>query len=192
MTNRTIRKSSDVSLGSSRPALTLNSTAGSLLGFLHMGPQTGWDLARSVEDLLGGFWNVTKSQVYRELRTLNEAGLVEAGEAGARDRRPYTLTEAGQRAFAQWISREPGEETIRFPLLLTLFFADRVEPRQLARYLRQHQLRHERQLDQYEQLAEALGEGGSGPHLVLRFGLQYERMVLDWFRSLPQLRADVV
>ena len=48
----------------------LNPTAASLLGFLHQGPMTGWDLAQTVEATIGDFWNVTRSQVYRELRTL--------------------------------------------------------------------------------------------------------------------------
>ena len=53
----------------------LNATQGSLLGFLHDGPLTGWDLIRRVEGGLSRFWNVTSSHVYRELRTLEERGL---------------------------------------------------------------------------------------------------------------------
>ena len=41
-----------------------------------------------VETTIGDFWNVTRSQIYRELRSLEELGLVEAGETGARERRP--------------------------------------------------------------------------------------------------------
>jgi hypothetical protein len=36
-----------------------------------------------------------------------EAGLIKAGTTGARDRRPYRITAAGRRAFADWIDREP-------------------------------------------------------------------------------------
>ena len=59
----------------------LNENQGSLLGFLHEGPLTGWDLIRRVEGGLSRFWNVTSSHVYRELRTLEERGLIEAGAA---------------------------------------------------------------------------------------------------------------
>src|ERR1700736_4910740 len=83
----------------------LNATQGSLLGFLHDGPKTGWDLLREVEGGLDRFWNITSSHVYRELRTLQEVGLVVAGDAGARERRPFTITPAGRRAFRRWIAQ---------------------------------------------------------------------------------------
>ena len=115
-----------------RPA-ELNATAASLLGFLHEGPMTGWDLVATAQRRIGDFWSLTQSQVYRELSGMAGAGLVEAGERGARDRRPYRLTEAGRRAFAAWIARPPGPETIRFPLLLTVLFGGHVPPERLAK-----------------------------------------------------------
>src|SRR5207302_10176199 len=78
----------------------LNPTAASLLGFLHQGPMAGWDLAQLVETTIGDFWNVTRSQIYRELRSLQDIGLVEAGEAGVRERLPYSITDAGREAVS--------------------------------------------------------------------------------------------
>jgi hypothetical protein len=93
----------------------------------------------------------------------------------------------GRRAFAAWIAEEPDTETIRFPLLLTVFFAEQVPAERLRRFLRQHQVRHERQLAIYEQQAASLTRPESGPALSLRFGIEYERAILRWFESLPQL-----
>jgi DNA-binding PadR family transcriptional regulator len=163
----------------------LNPTAASLLGFLHQGPMTGWNLEQTVEHSIGNFWNVTRSQVYRELRNLHRLGLVEPGQAGPRDRLPYTITDAGRQAFAEWIARPPGDELIRFPLLLTVFFREQVEPARLRRYLREHELRHMRRLEDYERDLAAMDDTTSGPALTLRFGIEYERAVLRWFVSLP-------
>lgn len=163
---------------------SLNPTAASLLGFLHAGPTTGWDLVQDVEKTIGPFWNVSRSQVYRELHTLAEAGLVEPGESGPRDSRPYGLTEAGRRAFAEWIGRPPADEIIRFPLLLTVFFSEHVDRVRLQRFLREHELRHLRQLEEYESLVEGL-PADSGPWLTAKFGVEYERAVLRWFASIP-------
>ena len=44
---------------------------------------SGWDLAETAQSSIGDFWTVTRSQVYRELAWMAEAGLVEAGERGA-------------------------------------------------------------------------------------------------------------
>src|ERR1700716_3372484 len=83
----------------SSQASAMNPTAASLLGFLWAGEMTGWDIAEAVEQSIGNFWNVTRSQVYRELRTLEAAGMIKGGSIGPRDRRPYTITEAGRQAF---------------------------------------------------------------------------------------------
>ena len=168
-------------------AKPLNATAASLLGFLHEGPMTGWDLVATAELRIGDFWSLTRSQVYRELAAMADAGLVEAGEPGRRDRRPYTLTEAGRAAFADWVAREPGSETIRFPLLLTVAFGRHVPADRLVDALRRHRATHEQRLRGYEQQMTELVDGGADPYAIatLQFGLTYERAVLDWFDHLP-------
>lgn len=166
----------------------LNPTAASLLGFLHAGPMTGWDLGRAVEDSIGNFWNVTRSQVYRELRSLEAQGLIESGERGQRERRPFRLTVEGRSAFSAWIDQVPGEEIIRFPLLLTVFFREHVDAGRLDRSLHEHELRHLRRLEEYERQVPDLPED-CGPAQVLRFGIEYERMVLRWFASLAGYRS---
>src|SRR6266536_4522176 len=178
------------------PERPLNATAASLLGFLHQGPLTGWDLVQTAEREIGDFWSLTRSQVYRELAAMAEAGLVEAGERGPRDRRPYSLTEAGRAAFAEWVRREPGPESIRFPLLLTILFGRYLPPEQLERFLKLHRSVHARRLAGYRRQhreAMAAGAGDAEPYAVatLEFGIAYERAVLSWFDRLPpKLRAS--
>jgi DNA-binding PadR family transcriptional regulator len=173
----------------------LNATAASLLGFLHDGPRTGWDLVEVAGAEIGDFWSLTQSQVYRELAAMAAAGLVEAGERGPRDRRPYTITDAGRRAFAQWAAREPGAEIIRFPLLLTVLFGRHLPPERLAEVVANHRAVHAQRLAAYEQVKNALpaeAEAAEPYRLAtLHFGLLYERAVLDWFDQLPEaIRGD--
>ncbi len=168
----------------------LNPTAASLLGFLHHGPMTGWDLAATAETAIGNFWSLTRSQVYRELATMAEAGLVDAQPAGPRDRRPYRLTDAGRNAFAAWIDREPGPENIRFPLLLTIEFGRHLEPQRLAAFVHAHRADHARRLARYEAMqraADAVQADQGAPYALatLHFGIAYERAALAWFDELP-------
>lgn len=171
------------------PDRPLNATAASLLGFLHNGPMSGWDLAATAQTVIGDFWSLTQSQVYRELSSMAAAGLVEAGEPGPRDRRPYALTDAGRAAFAEWIDREPGPESIRFPLLLTVSFGRHLPPERLAGFLERHRARHAERLAGYEQQHAAACAAGDAadPYVLatLEFGLAYERAVLAWFDGLP-------
>ena len=168
----------------------LNATAASLLGFLHEGPMTGWDLVAAAQQRIGSFWTLTQSQVYRELNAMARAGLVSVGERGPRDRKPYALTPAGRAAFRDWINQEPGLEQVRFPLLVTLMFASHLTPERLATTLARHRAVHAERLETYEQAAQALdAQPAADParRATLDFGLRYEHAVLDWFDHLPAI-----
>lgn len=161
--------------------LRLNGTAASLLGLLHRGPMTGWDLARQAETMIGDFWNVSPSQVYRELRTLEQAGLVDAGPAGTRDKKPFTITDKGRTAFTVWIRREPGPDIIRSPLLLMVFFANHLDDVPRRRFLAIQQLRHEQDLDEYRKVLDSLGDEEPDLANVLQFAIFHEQAVQQWF-----------
>jgi DNA-binding PadR family transcriptional regulator len=166
--------------------LRLNATAASLLGLLHRGPMTGWDLARLAETLIGDFWNVSQSQIYRELRTLEEAGLVEAGPAGPRDKKPYTITDKGHAAFTIWIQREPGPDIIRSPLLLMVFFGSHLDELHRQRFLAIQRLRHEQTLDQYRNILATLGDSEPDLVNVLQFAVFHEEAFQRWFEWLEK------
>ncbi len=149
---------------------------------------SGWDLVSMAQDRIGDFWTITQSQVYRELGTMDATGLVEKGETGARERTPYRITDAGRAAFLEWIARDPGGETIRVPLLLTLSFGEHLDRTHLDRIITANRDIHQQRLTRY------LGEDctGMAPHqrATLEFGIGYERAVLDWFDRLPELLSD--
>jgi len=164
----------------------LNPTAASLLGFLHAGDYSGYDLVGVAQLFIGDFWTLTRSQVYRELKALAERGLVEAGEAGPRARRPYRLTQAGRSAFAEWVAQPPGTEQIRYPLLLTISFGSWLGPERLLELVAEHRGLHEERLRSYLALdADATVEHEPYQRATLAFGIHYERAVLAWMDELP-------
>ena len=169
----------------------LNATAASLLGFLHERPMSGYELAATAAAVIGDFWTLTQSQVYRELAWMADRGLVTAGERGTRDRRPFAITGAGREAFARWVVLPPGGETIRHPLLLTLSFGRHVPPERLASFLRRHRDAHVERLRAYEleeREAAVRADADSDPFhaATLDFGIAYERATLAWFDALPE------
>jgi DNA-binding PadR family transcriptional regulator len=163
----------------------LNATQGSLLGFLLDQPRTGWELLQVVEQGLSRFWNVTPSHVYRELRTLEERSLIRAGEPGVRDRRPFTITAAGRRAFQDWIRQEPGPEQIRMPLLVKLWFGEHLDRATLDSFLAASRAEHEERLRLYERIAAP----DAGTAAVVAFGVAYEAAVIGWLDDLRAGRA---
>jgi DNA-binding PadR family transcriptional regulator len=186
----------------------LNSTAASLLGFLHDGPRTGAALYRTAEARIGDFWSLTRSQVYRELGAMTSAGLVRAGSRGPRDARTFTITAAGRTEFRSWAELDPEPETIRFPLLLLVGFGEHVPPARLRAHLASHRAIHAARLGAYEAIRDAAAaaagsttggaDGRSGTDqpsaerrpfatATLAFGLAYEAAVLDWFADVEQI-----
>ena len=162
----------------------LNPTAASLLGYLDIGPMTGWDLDVFVQGSIGNFWNVTRSQIYRELRVLAERGYVEVGDTGPRDRVPYTITDAGREAFEAWIASDPGPDLIRSRLLLTVFFGDQLPPGRLAEILDDARRSHAGTLKVYEDLLPHVASSSAYQAATLRFGLAYERAFVDWLDAV--------
>lgn len=174
----------------------LNTTSASLLGMLHDGPLSGWDLLAKAEDEIGAFWSLTRSQVYRELKTLAERGLIIAGDTGARERRPYTLTDDGRAAFQQWLATDPGPEVIRYPLLLRLRFGRFLAPEAITKLIDEARAEHTATLEQYlaeQRAAEQAAAGGAAIEgvddftlAVLDLGIRYEQVVVEWIDSLPR------
>jgi len=165
----------------------LNATAGALLGLLRDGPRSGYELVAAAEQMIGGFWTITRSQVYRELAALADRGLLRRGQTGPRDRQPYQLTATGRAAFRQWVNTSPEPENLRIPLLLRLTFADAIDPGQLRDMLTEHHAVHQRRLAGYRSMDRQLAAAGvpEEKRATLAFGISYETAVLRWFRQLP-------
>lgn len=169
----------------------LNATAGALLGLLRAGPRSGYDLVGEADRVIGGFWTITRSQVYRELADLAKRGLIERGETGPRDRQPFQITPGGRAAFRRWVNTAPEPENLRIPLLLSLTFADEIEADQLRETLADHRAVHTQRLEAYRELDLDLARAGIPPEqrITLAYGIAYETAVLGWFDQLPEQLA---
>jgi len=171
---------------------SINATSASLLGYLYWRPMSGGEIVAAVEASVGHFWNVTRSQIYRELQTLARQGLVEVGELGPRRRCPYTITDEGRGAFLAWLEQDPGPDIIRSPLLLKFFFGALLDEERLRRFVGIHRADHEERLEYYRVLLPRIVDSDPAPAHVVRFGIAFEEIVLRWFDEIPwgRLRAE--
>lgn len=134
----------------------LNATAAALLGLLHDGPMTGGQLIATAGERFGGFFSVTRSQVYRELPALAETGYVRLGKQGPRSSQQYVITAAGKRAFKSWLITEPGPDHLRSPLILRLVNASTLTDRQRAALIDAARAEHTARLDEARNAAKAM------------------------------------
>jgi DNA-binding PadR family transcriptional regulator len=187
----------------------INPTAAVLLGLLQLGPapsqeghgqgtaMTGWQLHETVRASVGGFWNITRSQIYLELDRLAEGGLVqEAGGRGSRRQRAYRITEPGRAAFADWISAlardQARADQLRSPLTLLVFFGEFVPPALLRRSLLDHRLHRERRLEQLQAIRAALRPQDAHrlPSAVLQRGIALAELHLRFIDDVLELVTD--
>jgi DNA-binding PadR family transcriptional regulator len=171
-----------------RQVTELNPTAAALLGFLAGGELSGYELAKAAGELIGDFWHVTRSQVYRELAALSDRGLIIPAGTGPRARQPYQITEAGREAFAGWVAQQPQLEQIRYPLLLTMAFGSWLGPERLLQFAEAHRSAHEERLARYRSLQADPGLDNY-QQATVAFGVRYEEAVLAWMSDLPGILA---
>ena len=109
---------------STRSVLTPTSYA--ILGLLAIKPWTTYELAKQMDRTLNRFWPRARSKLYEEPKKLVAQGLAEAttGAQGRRPRTVYTITDAGRRALATWLTAESTPPTFESEHLLKVFYAE--------------------------------------------------------------------
>ncbi|MGH3737593.1 MAG: helix-turn-helix transcriptional regulator [Micromonosporaceae bacterium] len=164
----------------------LNATAAALLGLLHDAPMTGGQLMATAQRRLGPYWSMTRSQVYRELPALAEAGFVRLGKPGPRASQPYAITAAGKRAFGRWLKEPLGRDQLRNPVTLRVAFGALHTDKQLREL---HELaleHHTAALTESRDAAKAAGkEGDTYGAVALEFAVAYHRAALSWLKKVP-------
>src|SRR5690349_10559623 len=93
----------------------------SLLGLLERQPSTGYDLARMFDLSLRTVWHARHSQIYPELAKLEQAGLVEVVERGARGSKTYAITDEGRADLRRWLVEAEPDRSQRNESGLRLF-----------------------------------------------------------------------
>jgi PadR family transcriptional regulator AphA len=165
--------------------MDLNPTAYVILGMLRNEPRSGYEIKRMVDRSTRFFWAASYGQIYPELRTLADAGLVESESqpTGRRKRTVYRLTTAGREELRSWLDRAGARLEVRDEGLLKLFFAGAAEPGKAAEIIDAKQRLMEEKvaaLREIEPLAAALASSDPFPYLVLRYGLESSEWVIDW------------
>lgn len=153
-------------------------------------PGSGYELARRFDRSIGRFWTATHQQIYRVLRRMETDGWIVAEEVaqdGKPDKKVYSAAAPGRAALNAWL-REPVEpETVRHELAVKIRAAAFDDPAALISEVTRHRDSHAALLERYlsgerRDFPEgtALDPQQQLQHVVLRGGIEYERMTLGW------------
>lgn len=139
-----------------------------LLGFLSTEGASGYVIAREFSESMGWFWHASHSQIYPELRRLEEEGLVwshpPAGDGG-RTKRVYEISESGRAELKKWLAEDVDYPPSRDPERTKLIYLDEMPVETIRRHLERHRSHHERLLEVYR---EQLRQVDSRTHPRLR------------------------
>jgi DNA-binding PadR family transcriptional regulator len=162
-----------------------------LLGLLMSQPRHGYELYQDLSQQLGRVWQVGLSQLYAQLKQLEEADLVTAHTEPQGSRPPrkvYHLTPEGRSAFLVWI-REPSAylRHIRVEFLARVYFYDRLSLDGLDQLVdRQKAVCHE-QIERFDRLAAEAEDDFR--RLVLEFRRGQLEAVVAWLDRCLELLA---
>ncbi|MER5930534.1 PadR family transcriptional regulator [Streptomyces sp. NPDC002054] len=125
---------------------TLPATSWAVLGLLSFGEElSGYDLKKwSDRSLRFFYWSPSFSQIYSELKRLEQAGYASsrmvAQETGSRDKRVYRITPEGLAAVREWAREAPVDPPVlKHGPMLRLWLGHLLEPEQMREVLLQHQ-----------------------------------------------------
>ena len=164
-----------------------NTTAYILLGLLSHEPASGYDLKKKIDLMISQFWEVGYGQLYPTLRTLQQQGPA---------RTVYTITPAGRQKLAGWLALPGEKESVRYEILLKLFFGSLSEPGQNIARITAFRERQTQSLALIEAFKSNLGRvlGDSPDHLyyylTVLFGEQIYKAYLTWADEALKLLAD--
>ena len=161
----------------------LNATAAALLGLLHEGPMTGGQLVAAAAERYGAFFSVTRSQVYRELPALADAGLLRLGRQGPRSSQQYAITAAGKRAFKSWLITAPGADQFRSPLILRLLHSATLTARQREALMNTARQVYAARLDAARAAARSASDAYA--KAAADFGVAHARAALKLLDAIP-------
>ncbi|HWD01644.1 MAG TPA: helix-turn-helix transcriptional regulator [Amycolatopsis sp.] len=154
-----------------------------LLALLTARPLTAYDISKQFSTSVGFVWYAPDSQIYPQLRRMEEEGLVEATELpseGRRTKREYRITDEGVRQFRAWINDPPGYQRERDVHRLVTAYLEWARPEEARKHMERHLEFHREQLEQWSDLRATLVDR-SNPTLSARLGRapaeQHERIV---------------
>jgi len=169
--------------------MNLPTTSYILLGMLSAQERSGYDLKLLLDKQVHHvYWSPAKSQIYGELRRLEQAGLAtmtEVEQTNRPDKRLYRITPAGREALQQWLASPDVEpDVFKSPLLLHLFFGHLMPRQDLIAQLERRQQKMAAELEGYEkreqEVRDSMQAAGADAHLpFLLLTFQFQRTMLQ-------------
>ncbi|MGX8680210.1 MAG: PadR family transcriptional regulator [bacterium] len=163
-----------------------------ILGLLYAKPQSGADISRSFEGILGQFWSAKHSQIYPELKKLTKEKLI---VPSAEDEKLYELTPAGEEALLNWLCLdEAAEHTTKDVFCIRMLFSDHLDHKRVTHLIHSQLMQHRanlhflrQSLKEYD--ASNIAKEDLGSYLLIKRAIGKEKSYISWLtQCLPYFK----
>ncbi len=132
-----------------------------LLALVEAGAMTGYELAKLFDQSVANVWYAQHSQIYTELRRLEQEGLVVAetrprGEKALATKRAYALTDAGAGELRRWVTEVGELPAVRDSAYVKATYFEYGSYVQARAQFRAHRAHYEALRDRYERHVDEL------------------------------------
>jgi Predicted transcriptional regulators len=163
-----------------------------ILGLLSEHDLTGYEIKKIIDMRFSFFWNESYGQIYPELKRMVAEGLIceqAALETGKRRKTAYAITPKGKKELISWLMGPTEKETVRFELLLKMYFSSLVDAKVIQRQIGDFLVAHEQQLSMLNMAQKEL-QGIADEHAnhqdilrIIDFGQKVYTAYIEWCRE---------
>lgn len=176
-----------------------------ILGLLSEESLSGYEIKKIVDTRLSFFWSESFGQIYPELKRLAAEGLIAVcGNSVSTDSKnskqsiKYQITGPGRLELEEWLKTPVEKETVRYELLLKLYFSNADSSATMLQHIREFEVNHRRQQLLFSKFEEQLKQNldvhsnHSRILMVLSFGQKLWESYSEWCgQTIALLEQDI-
>jgi len=164
------------------------------LGLLNHQEACGYELKKTFESLFKHFFPAGYGSIYPALADLAAAGLVECEEipqTGKPDRKVYSITEKGRKAFEQALQNTEPRHKLRSDFLAMMYFADLIDDARVATLLDDRVEAFQDAVQHIASIETEMGtEASPGAKFVAGFGASVAKAAAEYIETNRHLLTE--
>lgn len=177
--------------------VTSNKTKYLILGLVNEEPLSGYEIKRIVDMRFSFFWNESFGQIYPQLKKLSEERLIEELSLdkieNSKATKKYSITDQGRKELKEWLEEPVEKETVRYEILLKMYFSNMISPEVMLGHIKEFQISHKNQQKLFEKFRQQLEEykdvhdNHKDILMVLSFGQKVWKAYDDWCKEVSEI-----
>jgi DNA-binding PadR family transcriptional regulator len=152
---------------------------------------SGYDITKRMEGEIGYFWYASHSQIYTELRKMEDEGYVEHSvvhQEDNPDKKLYEITEEGEDALLDWLKRFSfRDRKLKSELLLKIYMLDKIPEEDALELIYEYRGEYKKRLERFKEIEDRhFGEEKlkdkryAYKYMALLNGIYYYEYAISW------------